>query len=63
MQGLRIVDGKDSKRYRAAVAHLARAKWCFERAGMHSEWAALVPRVRAAHYRKMIFMAGFEAIA
>ena len=63
VQGLRIVDGKDSKRYRAAVAHLANAKRCFERAGMHSEWAALVPRVRAAHYRKMIFMAGFEAIA
>ena len=63
VQGMRIVDGKDSKRYRAAVAHLANAKRCFERAGMQSEWAALVPRVRAAHFRKMIFMAGFEAIA
>ena len=62
-QGMRIVEGKESKRYCAAVANLTKAKRCFERAGMHSEWAALVPRVRAAHFRKMIFIAGFEAIA
>jgi uncharacterized Zn finger protein len=59
---LRIVDAKKSKYYDAALANFARARDCYRRAGRAAEWEESVRRVRAAHYRKIGFMHGFEAL-
>lgn len=61
-QGLRIVNGKKSKYYAAALSNFESAKRCFERAGLGAEWQRTVSRVRADHHRKSGFMAGFERL-
>ena len=61
-QGLRIVNAKKSKYYDAALSNFERAKRCFERAGLESEWSKTVRQVRADHYRKSSFMPGFEGL-
>jgi hypothetical protein len=62
-QGLRIVNGKKSKYYGAALSNFERARRCFERAGLEGEWSKTVRRVRADHCRKSSFMPGFERVA
>ncbi len=61
-QGLRIVNGKKSKYYDAAVSNFERAHRCYERAGLNAEWVQLVLEVRARHHRKIAFLSGFEAV-
>jgi hypothetical protein len=60
--GLRILKEKKSKYYGAALSHLEEAARCYERAGLRTEWEEIVRTVRAAHHRKVGFMAGFEEI-
>jgi len=62
-QGLRIVNGKKSKYYAAALSDFESAKRCFERAGLGAEWQKTVSQVRADHHRKSGFMSGFERLA
>jgi hypothetical protein len=61
-QGLRIVNGKKSKYYDAALSNFESAKRCFERAGLGAEWQKTVGQVRADHHRKSGFMSGFERL-
>lgn len=61
-QGMRIVKAKKSRYYRAALSDFERAKRCYERAGLTSEWEKTVGRVRADHRRKTGFLSGFEAV-
>jgi hypothetical protein len=61
-QGLRIVNAKKSKYYAAAIRNFARAKCCYQRAGLAAEWEKTVIELRAAHHRKSGFMPGFEKI-
>jgi hypothetical protein len=61
-QGLRIVNGKKSKYYDAALSDFESAKRCFDRAGLGAEWQKTVSQVRADHHRKSGFMAGFERL-
>jgi hypothetical protein len=60
--GLRIVDEAKSKYYRFAIAHLRRAKKCYERAGLLSEWEGTVKDVRKRHRLKSSFLPGFENV-
>jgi len=62
-QAMRVVDANKSKYYDAALSNLERARDCYRRAGLDSEWEETVRRVRANHYRKTAFMPGFEALA
>ena len=61
-QGVRIVQARKSKYYKAALLNFERAKRCFERAGLAAEWENTVCRVRADHHRKTGFMSGFEGL-
>jgi hypothetical protein len=61
-QGLRIVNGKKSKYYDAALSNFKSAKRCFERAGLAAEWQRTVSQVRVEHHRKSGFMSGFERL-
>jgi tetratricopeptide (TPR) repeat protein len=61
-QGLRIVNGKKSKYYDAALSNFERAYRFYERAGLDAEWVQLVLEVRARHRRKVAFLSGFEAV-
>ena len=61
--GMRILNEKKSKYYYAALSHFESAKQCYQRAGMHQEWNAVVAEVRQAHHRKTGFMPGFERLA
>ena len=61
-QGLRIVNANKSRYYDAALSNFERAKRCFERSGLESEWIKTVRQVRAAHHRKSSFMPGFERL-
>jgi tetratricopeptide (TPR) repeat protein len=60
---MRIVNAGKSKYYDAALDHIERAKKCYSKAGLDTEWQAVVADVRKGHFRKKGFMAGFEDIA
>jgi len=62
-QGMRIVNAKKSQSYEAALSNFEGARRCYEKAGLTAEWKKTVNQVRAAHHRKIGFMAGFEEIA
>jgi uncharacterized Zn finger protein len=62
-QGMRIVDAKKSKYYGAALSNFERARDCYQRAGLATEWEKTVRRVCALHYRKTGFIGGFQALA
>jgi len=62
-QGMRIINAKKSKYYAAALSNFERAKRCFERAGLDTEWKNTVSQVRVGHHRKSGFMLGFERLA
>lgn len=62
-QGMRIVNAKKSKYYDAALSNFERARDCYQRAGLGVAWEQTVRRVCAAHYRKIGFMSGFQALA
>jgi uncharacterized Zn finger protein len=61
-QGMRILDAKKSKYYPEALENFRRARRCYERAGLSSEWLRVVDQLRANHHRKVGFMAGFEEL-
>jgi len=61
-QGMRILNAKKNKYYGAAISNFERAKRCFERAGLASEWEQTVSRVRVDHHRKKGFLSGFERL-
>ncbi len=62
-QGMRVVDAKKSKYYDAALSNFERARDCYRRAGLATEWEDTVRRVRACHYRKTGFIGGFDSLA
>jgi tetratricopeptide (TPR) repeat protein len=61
-QGMRIIAAKKSKYYHAALANFERAKRCYERAGLTTDWDNTVSQARAEHHRKTGFMSGFEEL-
>jgi uncharacterized Zn finger protein len=61
--GIRILKGKKSKYYDAALAHFESAQRMYQKAGLLSEWNALAAEVREEHHRKTGFMPGFERLA
>jgi hypothetical protein len=62
-QGMRIVDAKKSKYYDAALSNFERARDCYQRAGLSTDWEQTVRRVCSLHYRKTGFISGFQALA
>jgi hypothetical protein len=62
-QGLRIVDGRKSKYYDAALSNFERARNCYRKAGLAGEWEDTVRRVCAAHSRKTAFIGAFQALS
>jgi uncharacterized Zn finger protein len=59
---MRIVNAGKSKYYEAALDNIEHAKKCYSKAGLDSDWEAVVDDVRERHFRKKGFMAGFEEI-
>jgi hypothetical protein len=62
-QGMRIVDAKKSKYYDAALYNFERARDCYHRAALASEWEKMVCHVSRSHFRKTAFIRGFQALA
>jgi tetratricopeptide (TPR) repeat protein len=62
-QAMRILSAAKSKYYNAALSNLERARRCYGRAGLATEWADTVCRIRVGHRRKAGFMSAFEALA
>lgn len=60
--GMRVVNAGKSKYYDAATRSLARARRCYEQAGLTADWQQVVSLVRGRHHRKTGFMPGFEAM-
>ena len=59
---MRIVNAGKSKYYDAALDNIEHAKKCYAKAGLNADWQAVVADVRARHFRKKGFIAGFEDI-
>ena len=57
---LRIVNTGKSKYYDAALYTIEHAKKCYARAGLDTDWQAVVAEVRMRHFRMKKFMSGFE---
>ena len=57
-----IVDAKKSKYYEAALGNFARARHCYQRAGLAADWEETVRRVCTAHFRKSGFIGKFQAL-
>lgn len=58
----RIVNAGKSKYYDAALDNIEHAKKCYAKAGLDTDWQAVVAEVRKRHFRKKGFMSGFEDI-
>lgn len=61
--GSRIANAKKSKYYDIAIAHFARARQCYVRAGLGAAWEQVVRQIRADHCRKVGFISDFERVA
>ena len=61
-QGVRILAGRKSQHYGAAVDYFARARRGYARADRIADWQAIVVQVQAEHRRKSSFMPRFEAL-
>ena len=59
---MRIVNAGKSKYYDAAWDNLERAKKCYLKSGLDTDWEALVDYIRERHYRKKGFLVGFEQV-
>lgn len=62
-QGVRILTGRKSQYYGAALDHFARAKQGYTRADRIEDWQDTVERVQNEHRRKSSFMPRFLALA
>lgn len=62
-QGIRILTGRKSQYYGAALDHFARAKRGYTRADRIEDWQDTVERVQTEHRRKSSFMPRFRALA
>jgi tetratricopeptide (TPR) repeat protein len=62
-QGVRILKAKKSKYYAAALRNFARARRCYERAGLPGEWQRLVDEIQTEHRRKTGFVVDFLRMA
>ncbi len=62
-QGIRILTGRKSQYYGAALDHFARAKRGYTRADRIDDWQDTVERVQTEHRRKSGFMPRFQALA
>jgi uncharacterized Zn finger protein len=60
---MRVVNAGKSKYYDAALDNLEKARKCYVKGKIESEWAGLVAYIRERHSRKSGFMADFERIA
>lgn len=60
--GFRILNAKKSKYYENALANFEKARDLYRKAGLATEWTALVETVRAEHARKYGFMPGFKKV-
>lgn len=61
--GVRILTGRKSQYYGAALDHFARAKQGYTRADRIEDWQDTVERVQNEHRRKSSFMPRFLALA
>jgi hypothetical protein len=61
-QGIRILTGRKSQYYSAAVDYFARAKRCYTQADRDGDWRDTVVQVQAEHRRKSSFMPRFQAL-
>jgi PIN domain nuclease of toxin-antitoxin system len=61
--GSRIANAKKSKYYDMAIAHVARARQCYVRAGLGAAWEQVVRQIRADHCRKVGFISDVERVA
>jgi uncharacterized protein DUF6880 len=52
-----------AKYYNAALSNFERARDCYQRAELATEWEQTVRWVCASHYRKIGFISGFQALA
>lgn len=59
---LRILTSKKSKYYDHALRHFRISRDLYQKAGLDSEWQAVVKTVREGHSKKYGFMPGFERI-
>ncbi len=59
---MRIIGAGKSKYYYEALSNLEKAKICYQRAGLDSQWQELIAKIRRDHHRKSGFMPGFERI-
>jgi len=60
--GFRILNSKKGKYYRNAADNFENARDLYLKAGLQTEWDALVNTVRAEHSRKYGFMPAFERL-
>ncbi len=59
---MRVVNAGKSKYYDAALDNIELAKKCYAKAGLDTDWEAVVADIRERHFRKKGFMARFEEI-
>lgn len=60
---LRILEGKKSRYYDAALGNLGKARKLMHGEGRAGDWDALAAEIRSAHRRKTGFMSDFERLA
>ena len=60
---MRVVNAGKSKCYDAALGNFERARKCYSKAGLGTEWEAIAQDVRHRHHRKTEFLARFDRIA
>ncbi|HEX2804596.1 MAG TPA: hypothetical protein VHN80_00315 [Kineosporiaceae bacterium] len=61
-QGVRILTGRKSQYYSAAVDYFARAKRCYTQADRDGDWRDTVVQVQAEHRRKSSFKPRFQTL-
>ena len=59
---MRVVNAGKSRYYHAALSNLEKAKICYQKAGLDTQWKVLAAEIRQEHRRKSGFMPGFEKV-
>jgi uncharacterized Zn finger protein len=60
---LRILEGKKSRHYAAALGNLEKARKLMHGEGRAGDWDTLAAEIRSAHRRKTSFISDFERLA